>query len=238
MNRIAALALGLAVIVTGCGKNSTPTQPSQPQQTPTRIISLDGNLNFGNVNVGSTADRSLIVNNAGNAALTVSGITGPFADSFTVSTTTAVVPAGGSTTIVVHFTPLLAQTYSGTFTVKSDATSGDATHPFSGFGIRVAPLFSVSGTGNTVFDMPAYVQKLHVTGTYNGSSSNFIIWVGPAASACGVSIGSGCRLLVNEIIGTFNGHTPTYDAIVQTGGGGTVSITNSSGVAWTLTEVQ
>jgi len=66
-------------------------------------------------------------------------------------------------------------------------------------------MFSKSGVGNNVFDMPSYVARVHITGNYTGSSSNFIVWVGPQNVACDLGINSNCRLLVNEIIGTFGG---------------------------------
>ena len=43
----------------------------------TRIISLSGNLAFGSVNVGSSAQRTLTISNTGNSTLTVSSIAYP-----------------------------------------------------------------------------------------------------------------------------------------------------------------
>jgi len=48
-----------------------------------------------------------------------------------------------------------------------------------------------------------------------------------------------CRLLVNVIIGTSSlASSATYDNTVQTGGGGIVLISNSTGVSWSFTEVR
>jgi hypothetical protein len=87
-------------------------------------------------------------------------------------------------------------------------------------------LFSVSGSGNTVFDLPTYITRIRIVGTYTGNSSNFIVTIAG-------------RLVVNEIIGTsssFGGRTVS-DGTYQTTGG-VVAITNSAGVAWTFTEVR
>lgn len=85
--------------------------------------------------------------------------------------------------------------------------------------------------------MPDRVKTVRITGAYSGSSSNFIVWVGDDNAACGVQIHASCRLLVNELLGTiFN--APTYAGTVQTGGGGTVTVKNSSGVSWTFIEVR
>jgi hypothetical protein len=86
-------------------------------------------------------------------------------------------------------------------------------------------LWSRTGIGDLVFDMPVDVARVHVTATYTGYASNFIEWI------------AGTRLLCNELLGTGWDRT-TYDGTLLTGGGGGVSITNSSGVAWSFTEVR
>ena len=87
-------------------------------------------------------------------------------------------------------------------------------------------IWSNTGTGDMVFNMPADVARVHVVGTYAGHSSNFIVWINKPRT-----------LLVNELLGT--GWTSTvYDGTLLTGGGGVVSIEGSSGVVWTFTEVR
>lgn len=88
------------------------------------------------------------------------------------------------------------------------------------------PLWSNSGTGDMVFDMPRDVARVRVIGTYTGSSSNFIVWIEKPRT-----------LLVNELLGTGWGRT-TYDGTLLTEGGGIVSIESSSGVAWSFMEVR
>lgn len=85
--------------------------------------------------------------------------------------------------------------------------------------------WSHTGTGDAVFTMPADVARVHVVATYAGNASNFIVWI------------DSTRLLVNELLGTGFGQT-TYDGTLLTGGGGVVSITKSSGVVWSFTEVR
>lgn len=87
------------------------------------------------------------------------------------------------------------------------------------------PPWSQSGIGDTVFNMPVDVARVHVVATYPGNASNFVVWI------------NSTRLLVNELLGTGFGQT-TYDGTLLTGGGGVVSITNSSGVTWSFTEVR
>jgi hypothetical protein len=141
---------------------------------------------------------------------------------------------------LITFAPTEAVTYSGTLQLNGDQPDGTNTIAASGTGtLDGVPPFSKSGTGDTVFDMPLYVARVHVVGTYPGLNSNFAIWIGPATSACGIVIlaTSGCRLLVHAVIGT-GSEQPVYDATLLTGGGGTVSLVNSSGVAWSIDEVR
>jgi peptidoglycan/xylan/chitin deacetylase (PgdA/CDA1 family) len=110
--------------------------------TPTKIISLSGNLAFGNVTTGTTATATLTIANSGNTALTVSGITYPSGFSGAWSGTVA---AGGSQNVPVTFAPTAVKTYSGNVTVKSDKTSGTATKAASGKGIAATRIISLSG---------------------------------------------------------------------------------------------
>lgn len=87
-------------------------------------------------------------------------------------------------------------------------------------------LWSNTGTGDMVFNMPSDVARVRVTGTYTGFSSNFVVWINKPRT-----------LLVNELLGTGWGKT-VYDGTLLTEGGGVVSIESSSGVAWTFAEVR
>lgn len=86
------------------------------------------------------------------------------------------------------------------------------------------PLFTAAGSGDTVFDMPTTVSRVKITGDYPSRSSNFIVKIGG-------------RLIVNELIGTSWPNGPHFEGTYVTTGG-VVEITNSSGVAWTFTEVR
>lgn len=87
------------------------------------------------------------------------------------------------------------------------------------------PLFTKTGTGDSVFDMPTSVRRIHIVGTYTGYCSNFIVHIGS-------------QYAVNEIIGTCTiGIGTRYDGTLLTLGG-VVSITNSSGVSWSFEEVR
>jgi hypothetical protein len=86
-------------------------------------------------------------------------------------------------------------------------------------------LWSVSGVGNAVFNMPSSVSRVRITGTFTGSSSNFVVFIDG-------------RVFVHDIIGTsdtFGGRTVS-DGVYPTRGG-LVEVVISNGVSWTFTQV-
>jgi len=113
----------------------TYPHPLVSSASVTRVISLSGTgLAFGNVVIGSVSPTGTVtVSNTGNSLLTVTSV--GYSSGFSGPTGGFTVPAGGSVDITVTFTPLLAQLYSGTITVVSDATSGSNTITASGTGI-------------------------------------------------------------------------------------------------------
>ena len=111
--------------------------------TPTRIISLNGNLAFGNVTVNSSAQSTLTINNTGNSTMTVSSISYPSGFSGNWS---GAIPAGNSQNVTVTFSPISATSYGGTVTVNSDMNGGVNTISASGTGtVLPTPILSLSG---------------------------------------------------------------------------------------------
>jgi len=88
--------------------------------------------------------------------------------------------------------------------------------------MTVRNIWSRSGQGDMVFDMPTYVKRVRITATYTGYSSNFIVHIGG-------------NYVVNELLGTGWGQTSFSGTYVTSGG--TVEILHSSGVSWSFTEV-
>jgi hypothetical protein len=214
------------MLVTACGGDS-PSAPTPPPAAPTKIIRLAGNLNFGNVVIGQEPPDGLVtVSNDGNTTLNVSGMSAPCGGTaMTVvgSSSFAVAPQQ-TINVTVRFRPTSVQSCTGTLTVTSDATSGSNTLAIVAAGIAPPRAnFTKTGVGDAVFDMPVDVARVRIIGIYTGFSSNFIVRIGG-------------RLIVNELIGT--GWSSTrYDGTLLTGGGGVVSITNSSGVSWSFEEI-
>jgi len=141
-----------------------------------KIISLSGNLAFGNVVTGQTSTpQTLTISNTGDSPLTISSITYPagFIGSWSGTIT---IPAGGSQDISVTFVPTAIQTYSGDITVISDKTSGTNTIAISGTGLNAAPI--ASNNSLTTNSGVSVSGALNATDT-NGDALTYIIVTPP-----------------------------------------------------------
>jgi copper(I)-binding protein len=106
----------------------------------TRIISVAGNLTFGNVAVGQTGQAVMTITNSGNSTLTVTSLsTSACGTDYTASWTSGTIPPGGSQQVTIFFKPQAAQACNSTFTVHGDQTSGTSTLAGSGTGTGAAP---------------------------------------------------------------------------------------------------
>jgi hypothetical protein len=124
----------------GCGDSgngSTPPTTPTPPPTPTRVIAIEGDLNFGEVAVGQTARKDIRIVNRGSDTLTVSGMTTP--SGFAASWTNGSIASNQWQDLTVRFFPTGEQSYSGTLTVNANHTSGTNTLPISARGIQVGP---------------------------------------------------------------------------------------------------
>jgi hypothetical protein len=89
------------------------------------------------------------------------------------------------------------------------------------------PLWTASGIGDSVFGMPTSVESVRIQATPTTSCQNFVVGIG------------GRRSTVNVILGTCSvADARMLDSTYLTCGGGVVSITISTGVQWTFTEIR
>jgi hypothetical protein len=114
-----------------------------PGTPDTRIIRLEGDLNFGSVQVGTTSQKILTIYNDGNSTLTVTNIDYPTGFSGDWS---GDIPDGGHHDVTVTFAPTQAIAYNGTLTVNSNKTAGTNTKLVSGTGTEIPTVTTQAAT--------------------------------------------------------------------------------------------
>jgi hypothetical protein len=120
----------VAAAFSACGSDNSgnaaaPTVPPTPAVT--RVISVAGDLNFGQVTVGNSQTKFVTIANNGSGTLTVSGMTVPCGNSFFVSWLSGAISAAATQTVSVRFAPSTAQNCTGVLTVNGDQTAGTNT---------------------------------------------------------------------------------------------------------------
>jgi hypothetical protein len=109
------------------------------------------------------------------------------------------------------------------YCAEAAGSGGAATPGTTGGGSAPTDLFTKSGSGDTVFDIPARVTRIRIQGTFTGTSSTFFVDIAG-------------KNVVAAAIGTSQ-NPVAFDGTYILAGGGKVEITRSSGVSWTFTEV-
>jgi hypothetical protein len=137
------------LVLAGMDVNSANGAKIFLSQLETKIINLSGNLNFGDVEIGNSSQRTMLIENSGNSTFTVSDITFPD-DGYSGDWSGGTISADQHQEVNITFTPTHEQTYLGTITVNSDATSGTNTIDVTGKGI-IAPTRIIALTGNLNF---------------------------------------------------------------------------------------
>jgi hypothetical protein len=153
-------------------------------QSPSVVLSSES-LSFGNVQVGGSATQTITVANAGSAPLRIGSVnsSGGFAQT---NNCTAAIPAGGSCTVTVAFSPTAAGTQSGMLTIADNAAGGPQTVSLSGAGSTFTVLIGLfSNTligGNSMPSNTVSLSSPAPTGgwTVSLSSSNQAVASVPA----------------------------------------------------------
>ncbi len=128
-------------------------------------------LSFGTVAAGSSASKTIVLTNTGNAAVNISSVAVQGAG-FTVSgvTTPATVKSSQSVTLTAQFAPSTAGSATGTVTILSNAANSTLAIPLSGTGAQAG--LSVSPTSfnfGSVVDGQTKSQSFTVTNTGTAS---------------------------------------------------------------------
>lgn len=148
--------------------------------TPSVLTVTPSTVNFGNVTVGGSADRSFTVTNSGAGTLTGSG-TASGAFSVVVGGSYSV-GSGQSQTVTVRFRPTVVSIYSGNVTFTS--SGGNVSRGVGGVGINPTPALSSLSPSVATAGAPGF--NLTVLGS-NFVSSSIVRWNGVSRSTTFVS---------------------------------------------------
>ena len=96
-------------------------------------ISINGNLNFGDVKVGQSNTRTFTIKNTGNKVFNVLSISFP-SGVYSANWNSGTINANGSQNVIVTFQPTNVQSYNDIVTVNHNADSGNNTISISGNG--------------------------------------------------------------------------------------------------------
>ncbi len=105
-------------------------------------ISLSGDLDFGEVEVNTSSEKTLTISNIGNQSFDASSIILP-SNVYTVDWDAGTISTGGSKEVTVIFRPTSVENYDGIVSVNHTVAGGTNTIPITGSG--VTSIISVSG---------------------------------------------------------------------------------------------
>jgi hypothetical protein len=212
MKRIPVLVL--LACVAGCGKDS-PTAPTPTPSTPTpppvqTLYEITGRVAIGSTSGTGIPNATVAVNDGPNAGKSV---TTDGNGRYTIGGLTF---AGMSVNVSASGYDSVARGVTLTSGVTSTTVN---------FALLPSVRWSKTGSGNQVFDMPAYLTRVRIQGSTRSRCENFVVYVAS-------------RLIVNVILGTCSvANAPSYDG-THLVSGGTVETQISTGVDWTFTEVR
>ncbi len=199
------------LVLAACGSGSGPTTPTTPTPPVQTSFSLSGGLFDSKVASNKVPGATLTIADGANAGkTTVSDGSGNYR-------MTGVMPGG--------FTMTISST--AEYVGKAFSVAMPSADTVVNFRLDPVPppIFTRSGVGNMVFDMPTYVSRVRIQASYPDRCQNFVVLIAG-------------RLIVNEILGTCSiASGRSYDG-THTTSGGVVETQISTGVSWTFTEVR
>jgi hypothetical protein len=126
---LCVVACCLMVATSGCGSGMSKSLGGGLLVSP-------GTLNFGSVLVGHEADSNVSVSNSSSSSIIISqvNISGQTFSVLSGSTMPISVPAGGTSSLKIGFTPVSAVSYSGQLTLMDSSAQPIAQVPMQGQG--------------------------------------------------------------------------------------------------------
>jgi hypothetical protein len=137
--RVAIVGSAIALTIACGGGNSSPSAPSSPSPSETRIMALEGDLNFGDVDVNTSSEKVIRIVNRGTATMTVTSLNAQGSDAFGASWTNGSIASNQWQDITIRFSPTAERSYSTTLTVLANQTSGTNTMAITARGVIRGP---------------------------------------------------------------------------------------------------
>lgn len=198
-----------------------------------QVAATPASASFGNVTTGTTNTQSIQLKNAGNAALSFSQVT-VSGTGFNVTglSTASTIPAGGSISFNVAFTPMSAASSTGSIVLSTNGSPAQLTIPLNGAGTTATKVLSLSTT-NVAFGTVAlgsdHTQTVNVTNTGNANVTIAgLSYSGIGFSATGLT--SGLILTPNQTatvsVWFAPGSTGSYSGTVSIASNATVTPNN------------
>lgn len=134
------------------------------------VIALEGDLNFGDILIGESAQKQLKITNTGSEDLNVESINYPAG--YLGDWDSGVLVPGASHSLNISFTPVETIEYAGEIQVVSDAKDGDGAISVTGFGIsREFTLSESLSFGNTDIN----TEKTDLFSISNNGNANLTV---------------------------------------------------------------
>jgi len=157
-----------------------------------QITVSPGSLNFGDVRVGTSAVRNVTVSNLESTPFSVNASTS-FGSPYTIAPSTFTLPASGSATVTVTFTPTAAALYDALASFL--VTGAERIVSLTGRGTLVSLTFNYSVSGQTAVSvLPGGTVALPATNVDGSSTAQFQILNAGSSPATINSIGSSSAL--------------------------------------------
>ncbi len=193
------------IVVPNSQDNNFSVFENSIQEPQTRIIRLEGDMDFGEVPLNTTSSRTLTIHNDGNSTLTLQSLSFNAVPEYTSDDSTPVINLQlaplTSTDVIINFTPTAVINWSTTLDVSSDKTDGINTIELSGVGIEPIP----SITSFTPTSGPVGTTVTISGDNFHSTPENNIVFFG--ATQASVSSASATELTVTVPVGA------TYEPI-------------------------
>jgi sugar lactone lactonase YvrE len=148
-NHVTLVAAGTTTVTASQEGNANYLPAENAHQTLdvvsyTAVSALTGSLDFGDVSITESLQKTITITNSGTGTLDITSIAVPV--DFSVDKNTVQIPPGGSTQVTVTFSPLEERGYNGKLTISSNATSGTTEKEITATGVAVTSIDDPPGS--------------------------------------------------------------------------------------------